>query len=210
MSLHVAKPPGENLRIIREALVDLFNYPQMVEDIIGEIDTRRLRLAVPHQVYFVGLLDAAEGHVLSSAELVAWRYILDDGERALAAVEVGCSPSGENLEFSHINEGPYVEATVQGVRLADSLIKESGNDFELRLLNIPSLYIVSLWLFAERSLLIPLPPTVRELESYSVYMEEPFTQIVRDAAWERLRFDEAEDEAGGNTTAEDEGGFLAT
>ncbi len=54
---------------------------------------------------------------------------------------------------------------------AEELDEVREEDFELRLLDIPSLYVVALWLHGARDLIVPLPPTREGLEPYAVYEE---------------------------------------
>src|SRR5439155_13299048 len=95
---------------------------------------------------------------------------------------------GENLKFSHLNQGPFVEETIKGVKYAESLNEVLNNNFELRLLKIPALYIVALWLHAEQDILFPLPPTHHVLKPYSTYNEEEFARALSGPAIERLKF----------------------
>jgi hypothetical protein len=205
MSLSVPRPPAEGLGVIQSALTDLVGYPNTVTRVIGPCDPEHLKLAMPHQVYFTSLSDAANERVLSRAVLTGWRYILHDGERALAAIEIGYGAQGEELEFSHVNDGPFVQATVEGVRLAEERLRDTHTNYELRLLNLPSLYVVSLWLYAEHSLLLPLPPTNRMLIANKFYEEDEFAQVIREAALERLTFSDTEEQIENSARDEDEG-----
>ncbi|WP_062215976.1 hypothetical protein [Streptomyces sp. NBRC 109706] len=99
-----------------------------------------------------------------SARLTGWRYLL-----AREGVSVGtaeCEVTPEGWAFSHFGEGPYIASTERALRLAD----EQPLAYQPRLLSVPELYMLTLWLHpdpdadpatgspAPSDLLIPLAP----------------------------------------------------
>ena len=194
MGLSLPKPPTKGPDIIRTALGSLIDHTSSVAADMAIGGTESLDLSAPHRMYFVGLEDVTNNSILSNAKLIGWRYIILKGDDPMAAAELGVDDSGGGLEFSQINRGPFVGSTVEGVGLAENLDAVRNDTYEPRLLKIPSLYIIALWLHGENSedIIIPLPPTRPELKAYDSYNEEEFTKAIQGAATRRLEFQEEE------------------
>lgn len=95
--------------------------------------------------------------------LVGWRFLIRGAERAVAAADTMLTPDG--WTFSHFFEGPYVAATERALLQAESL----PTAYQPRLLSIPELYMLTLWLHGDTTedgtsapdpadLLVPLAP----------------------------------------------------
>jgi hypothetical protein len=147
-----------------------------------------ISVSAPHRVYFVGADDVAAGKLLGAARLTGWRYIVLAREKPLFAAELSFVAEGKPLEFSHTNAGPYVVGTIKGVRVAEGLEDIRAGDFELRLLEVPSLSLNALWLHAEgRDFLLPMPPAPTELTPYHLYTEEEVLGSLRAPAAKRMQ-----------------------
>ncbi|MFI1889800.1 hypothetical protein [Streptomyces jumonjinensis] len=75
--------------------------------------------------------------------LTGWRFLIRGGERTVAAAETVLTPDG--WTFSHFFEGPYLSSTERALRQAES----TKTPFQPRLLSIPELYMLTLWLHAD-------------------------------------------------------------
>ncbi|MER5972414.1 hypothetical protein ABT112_22200 [Streptomyces sp. NPDC002055] len=96
--------------------------------------------------------------------LAGWRFLIRSGDRAVAAAETMLTPDG--WAFSHFFEGPYVASTELALRQAEALTAP----YQPRLLSVPELYMLTLWLHgdagadagkgrpAPSDLLVPLAP----------------------------------------------------
>ncbi|MFJ6185297.1 hypothetical protein [Streptomyces sp. NPDC092295] len=96
--------------------------------------------------------------------LAGWRFLIRSGEHAVAAADTMLTADG--WAFSRFFEGPYVTATERAVRQAESL----GIAYQPRLLSVPELYMLTLWLHgdteadastgtpAPADILVPLAP----------------------------------------------------
>ncbi|MGA5169760.1 MULTISPECIES: hypothetical protein [Streptomyces] len=96
--------------------------------------------------------------------LAGWRFLIRGGERPVAAADTVLTPDG--WAFSHFFEGPYLASTERAVRQAESM----GTRYQPRLLSVPDLYMLTLWLHgdtgadpatgapAPADLLVPLAP----------------------------------------------------
>jgi hypothetical protein len=96
--------------------------------------------------------------------LAGWRFLIHSGDRAVAAAETMLTPDG--WAFSHFFEGPYVPSTELALRQAEAIT----GSFQPRLLSVPELYMLTLWLHGDTTadaagghpeptdLLVPLAP----------------------------------------------------
>lgn len=75
--------------------------------------------------------------------LAGWRFLIRSADRAVAAAETMLTPDG--WTFSHFFEGPYLASTERALRQAESM----RTPFQPRLLSIPELYMLTLWLHGD-------------------------------------------------------------
>ncbi|MEV6105291.1 hypothetical protein AB0M28_11335 [Streptomyces sp. NPDC051940] len=116
----------------------------------------------PLPVHIMDGVSAAGGPPCT--RLGGWRFQLRGRDQLVAAAEAGLTPDG--WAFSHFVEGPYVTSTERALRQVESLPAL----FQARLLSIPELYMLTLWLHADTAsdgltgrpapddLLVPLAP----------------------------------------------------
>jgi hypothetical protein len=107
------------------------------------------------------------------ARLSGWRFLLHapagsgrDGAPSPAVGAAEAVLTADGWAFAHWCEGPYVHSAERGVREAEAL----PGDFQPRLLSLPQLYMLTLWLHRDpgadpalgapgpADLLIPLAP----------------------------------------------------
>ncbi|ATZ27951.1 hypothetical protein ACFZBM_32435 [Streptomyces lavendulae] len=166
MPLHVPPAPAPALRSVLAAL----GSPTAVH----EAHTPSLRqlqgpvtAELPLPVHVLDRLDGSgrpAGGRPPRTRLTGWRFLIRSGDRFVAAADTRLTPDG--WAFSHFFEGPYVAATERALRQAESL----GKNYQPRLLSVPELYMLTLWLHgavgadaaaglpAAADLLVPLAP----------------------------------------------------
>ncbi|MFD3722664.1 hypothetical protein [Streptomyces sp. NPDC058674] len=166
MPLHVPPAPAPALRSVLAAL----GSPAAVH----EAHTPALRtlqgpmtaeLPLPlHVLDRLNTSTLAVGGRPPRTRLTGWRFLIRSGDRYVAAADTRLTADG--WAFSHFFEGPYVAATERALRQAESL----GNAYQPRLLSVPELYMLTLWLHgavgadasaglpAGEDLLVPLAP----------------------------------------------------
>jgi len=100
----------------------------------------------------------------AATRLAGWRFLIHCGDRAVAAADTMLTPDG--WAFSHFFEGPYIASTERALRQAEAM----KQPYQPRLLSVPSLYMLTLWLHGESAadaatghpaatdLLVPLAP----------------------------------------------------
>lgn len=160
MPLHVPPAPAPALRTVLTAL----GSPTAVH----EARTPALRTAqdtaVPELPLPVHVLDQITPAGVSATRLAGWRFLIRSGDRAVAAAETRLTPDG--WAFSHFFEGPYIASTERALSQAEAL----QQPYQARLLSLPGLYMLTLWLHgdctadgaeghpAATDLLVPLAP----------------------------------------------------
>ncbi|MCX5588098.1 hypothetical protein ACFV0H_17025 [Streptomyces erythrochromogenes] len=174
MPLHVPPAPAPALRSVLAAL----GSPTAVHEahtpalraIQGPL-TAELPLPV-HVLDRLNLSDLASAGRPPRTRLVGWRFLIRSGDRHVAAADTRLTPDG--WTFSHFFEGPYVAATERALRQAELL----GTSYQPRLLSVPELYMLTLWLHgavgadaaaglpAGEDLLVPLAPAPPGIAAY--------------------------------------------
>ncbi|MGH4035696.1 hypothetical protein ACQB60_43130 [Actinomycetota bacterium Odt1-20B] len=160
MPLHVPPAPAPALRSVLAAL----GSPTAVR----EARTPSLRTAQgpvsPELPLPVHVLDRITAAGTSPTRLAGWRFLIHCGDRAVAAADTMLTPDG--WAFSHFFEGPYVASTERALRHAETTLAA----YQPRLLSVPELYMLTLWLHADctddgatgrlapTDLLVPLAP----------------------------------------------------
>ncbi|MEU8437346.1 hypothetical protein AB0F18_31500 [Streptomyces sp. NPDC029216] len=174
MPLHVPPAPAPALRSVLAAL----GSPTAVH----EAHTPALRAIqgpmtaeLPLPVHVLDRLSmsgrGADGRP-PRTRLTGWRFLIRSGDRFVAAADTRLTPDG--WTFSHFFEGPYVAATERALRQAEQL----GKSYQPRLLSVPELYMLTLWLHgavgadaaaglpAAADLLVPLAPAPPGIAPY--------------------------------------------
>ncbi|MEE1768170.1 hypothetical protein PUR34_08270 [Streptomyces sp. JV185] len=161
MPLHVPPAPVPALRSVLTAL----GSPTAVR----EARTPALRSAQeplsPELPLPVHVLERIGPNGLAPAtRLAGWRFLIRTPEQAVAAADTMLTPDG--WAFSHFFEGPYIASTEFALRQAETVTAP----YQPRLLSIPELYMLALWLhgdieadasggaLAPADLLVPLAP----------------------------------------------------
>ncbi|MGW1236783.1 hypothetical protein [Streptomyces californicus] len=161
MPLHVLPAPAPALRSVLAAL----GSPTAVR----EARTSALRSVqgplspeLPLPVHVLGR--ASTDGTAPLTHLAAWRFLIRSEGRPVAAADTVLTPDG--WTFSHFFEGPYLASTELAVRQAET----SAAPWQARLLSIPELYMIALWLhgdteadpaggvLAPTDVLVPLAP----------------------------------------------------
>lgn len=140
MPLHVPPAPAPALRSVLAAL----GSPTAVR----EARTPALRSAEgplsPELPLPVHVLDRiGPGGLAPATRLAAWRFLIRSAEQPVAAADTMLTPDG--WAFSHFFEGPYIASTELALRQAETVTTH----YQPRLLSIPELYMLALWLHGD-------------------------------------------------------------
>jgi hypothetical protein len=164
--LRPSEAPSAALDIVREATRSIVAGRRAGTANLRAADPEGLTFETATQVFVLGASDLTSGAGLGSARPVAWRYVVRDGGRLLATADAAAR--GRSHSFSHVNEGPFAQATVEALGTAERLPELREGLFERRLLEVPALFSISLWLHdpdaAQRDVVVPLAPAPPGLE----------------------------------------------
>jgi len=170
VTLRPAEPSPEIVQAVRSHLSELAARPQFQERRLAQAEPSRLELAVPHDVYTLGLDELSAGASLWDAQVVGQRFLVVDGDTPVSSAEV--TPGGGGFQA---NEGPFVAATLAAIEEAERDPDLTDGRYELRVLRIPALYLMALWLKdddGDGDLVIPLAPAPEPLEPKRRYQPD--------------------------------------
>lgn len=181
MSIKPSSPPSEALNSLQNGLGQIRTMP-------GAAPARGFAAALsdghephwdeglPHQAYNLGLDAINSGQGLAAAQPVGWRFLLGQpSQDPTVAAEVSHA-SGQH-EFAGLNRGPFVAQTLSAMKKAELDSEVRDGDFEPRLLRVPALYVVALWLKERttgKDILIPLDPAPPSLTPGRHYTANEF------------------------------------
>ncbi|MFE7312109.1 hypothetical protein ACFU7T_03190 [Streptomyces sp. NPDC057555] len=168
MPLHVPPAPEPALRSVLSAL----GSPTAVREApAAALRTHQGPLSPDHPLPVHVWADISQAGP-PRTRLAGWRFLVRGGERAVAAAEARLTADG--WAFSHFCDGPYVAATERALLQAESLTAP----YQPRLLSVPELYMLTLWLHHDLSaagadgmpapgdLLVPLAPAPPGIASH--------------------------------------------
>jgi hypothetical protein len=160
MAFIAPKPPQQALDAMHSTFLDLSRNRAFRTPALRNA-TGPLQLAEPQQVFTLDLSDLVAGKGLDAARPTGWRYLVQEGDNVLASAETVVGPRGEQV-FSAFNEGRFVDSSAKAMRAAREFPEVGQGGFELRLLNVPGLYVLALWFHetqGQGDLLQPLAPS---------------------------------------------------
>ncbi len=150
-------------------------------DRVPEVD-----VALP--TYNLGLEELAREKDIRKAKEVGWRYLLKENREVIASVDVH-TKKDERPAFAQTNEGPFVRGVSNALVKVKEVDEAQRRDFEPRVLTIPALHIVALWLKdenGEEDLIMPIEPTPPPLVTGKAMPAREFLDIVSRKAAELL------------------------
>ncbi|NUP47011.1 MAG: hypothetical protein HOW97_06790 [Catenulispora sp.] len=177
MPLHLPGPPADLPDRVMTKLHAFADGAKFTTPALREARKDHLSLSAPHQVFTMGLDDVAAGGGLDRARPVGWRFLIQEDGHPVASAETTQGPDGTD-EVSHFNEGPFVGATDQAMTAVRTLPQLQATGFDLRLLRIPSVYMMALWLHSpDADMLVPLAPSPIGKEGKPVPVAEFFAEL---------------------------------
>lgn len=192
MPLHLPGPPRGVSDAVSSTLGDLAGRGHHSSEALRTATPDQLNVSTPHQVFTMGLDDLASGAGLHRARPVGWRQLVESDGQPVATIETTLADDGVTHVPSHLNEGPFVKATADAVAAVRGLPQLEAEDFELRVLRIPAVYLMALWLHSPRTdLLMPLAPSPVGREGQLVPAAEVLSEL-SPTARSRLSADQPE------------------
>src|SRR5215471_8534737 len=146
MPLHLPDPPKGVADNVRSTARQFAGSDHHSLKALRAAKPDHVDVATPHQVFTMGVDDLTSGAGLDRARPVGWRHLVEEDGKPIASSETTLAQDGTTHVPSHLNEGPFVSATAEAVTAAEALPQVAGADFDLRLLRVPALYFMALWL----------------------------------------------------------------
>jgi hypothetical protein len=165
MPLHVPQVPQQAAQTVQSAFQAHVEQGKLRLPSLRNA-TGPLELTQPHPIFNLDLADLAAGKGLEAAKPAGWRYLVQQGDNVLASAETALAPTGTEHVFSSFNEGGFVKSTAEAIRTAYALPQVNQGQFELRLLRVPALYVMALWIHdpgKNSDVLVPLEPSPTDL-----------------------------------------------
>jgi hypothetical protein len=191
MPISTPTPPREIFDAVRSSFQELASKRGFGTPALRQADPRRLAVSDPHGVYTLGLRDIVDKREPADAQFVGWRWLVQEGQRTIASAEVGAGPyAGHGA--SEINEGPFVRSSAEALEAAEKLPETRDRSYEPRLLKIPAVYLVALWLHPDDGddLFVVLPPAPYDLKPDEPYRWPALQRLLAPHARTRLEFDD--------------------
>jgi hypothetical protein len=184
MGLIISDAPPESLAALRDSLNELAARGSFGDRGLREARPEQISATVPHRVFNLTLDGALQGNI-EDARATGWRYLLALDERVLASAETRFE--GGREVFSHVNVGPFVSGTVDALAVAERIADADERQLELRLLNVPALYLMSVWLQpseedTDDGVFVPIEPAPPGFEANRAYDRDEFAEALRVAA----------------------------
>lgn len=170
MAIHISPGPAKGIKIVQRNFAPVLNEMGVIDAAPRRARTRARRIDSPWPVFSSSLEDvlASNGRLLKAARRTSWQYVVFEGDRVVALAEVAHKRS---LRYASQQSAELANAVLETVQKAKELATRS--DYELRILRVPDLYLLAVWLHAPNSdLLIPVSPFTDVLGDGTVFTEE--------------------------------------
>ena len=144
MTVVARSEPAEGRRIVNDALALRMRRAPSLPPLCGFP-----RIGVPLPVYHLSRKEAALGDPVSTAKMIGWRYAVVGG--TLPGVASLKEEAGV-LSYAGLTHGTAVERLLDAAVLAEDTLGSAAEEFEPRVIEIPSLRLYALWLFGRSGL----------------------------------------------------------
>jgi hypothetical protein len=193
-------PPGGEA-VLAANVTDILRAKRVPHGMKTEMHPEEVAHSEPHPVYVATLDDLASGKLLDAAKQTSWRYLLVHSDAAVGEAELGArrrgakgakSAKGSELEFLGLTHGPFTGATVDALHAAERLPQIAKADYEMRLLKVPAVYLVALWLHGKaEDILIPMGQPPGGLKKNKAYTEAGVIRALRATVVRTKEFQDA-------------------
>lgn len=180
-------PPGAD-EAVQAALQQFAGVPEERLNALAGSSPAELAPTVPHPVFNLGLDQltsaggASAGTALAATQPTGWRYLLCQADQVVASAETFTDAAGGS-QFSNFNQGPFVASTATALQVAEALPATTDGSYELRLLHVPALYTMAVWLHGDgdNDIFIPLDASP-DIEPNRPYPAAEFLGIMAEKA----------------------------
>lgn len=182
----VKEPPGTSDMFAR-AMQIVRREPNKFSAMGGALERGSISRALPHPVFTIPLDKIADG--LRAARESGMRLLLTSGEDVVGAFSMGMDPARDKPTLQAVtHEGPFVGGVEAALRVAESEQGRKSPSYQLRLLQVPALHLLSLWLHGDNdNLFVPVNRASTPLEPNHLYTEQEFFEPLPVAAYQSAR-----------------------
>jgi len=187
MAIHMTPCPEEGATVVERNLVlpdGDTNLMMMNAEERGERAGRaRPRITERYAVFSAQLEDVLpDGRGLLQADRpTSWQYVVRDRNGVIVALsEVA---NGTPCQYASQQSPVVAEAVLKAIQDAEKLDAVKQSDYELRILRVPELYLLAVWLHAPNDdVLLPVRPFTRILGDGSSFTEKQVVAALRPLA----------------------------
>jgi len=201
MAIIVRNAPRRGAALLAAHVIDLVRERKVPGGMPMEMRPEELAHSEPHPVFIATLDDLAAGKLLGAARQTSWRYLLVQRDMAVGEAELGVArrgargAKGKELEFLGLTHGPFAGATIEALTAAEALPQVAKADYELRLLKVPAVYLVAIWLHGgKEDILIPMGDPPGGLKNNKPYSEAEVIGALREVVLRAKQFQDAYEE----------------
>ena len=186
------KAPEGGVELISRHVGKILQDHAPFEALMKSAKAEDLSLAEPHQIYVVDLDAIAAGKLLSAATLVGWRYLIVQGNDAVSEAEHSEPEAEGAAEFLGLYKSRFANETLNAIHAVEGSPKLAKQDYELRYLKVPALYLAAIWLAREgKDLIVPLDPAPDGLKANVPISEEAVLKALRPLAGKTVKFEKS-------------------
>jgi hypothetical protein len=194
MPIIIRDSPARIAELICIYIIELAQARQVPPWDPVEVRIEDLSQSDPHPVFVAPLAALVKGRLLEAAQQTGWRVLLVQGEQPVAEVELSGksqrgAKGGSALKVISLTRGPFTEATIEALSVAEKLPRVAKAKYELRFLKAPAVYFAALWLHREKQdVLIPMVDPPGGLKKNRAYSEEQVIKALRGIAQQNQSF----------------------
>lgn len=152
---------------------------------------------IPHKIYDVNIYDLADGGDLSTAEQVAWRYIIKDANGHDHVAEIGINEVLDEHNLHFINTGRHVNNFLAIYERLHDHEHVEDKDYEIHMVRISPVFVLAVWLKGvdhSHEFFIPVAPVNNKFEANKTYSYEEFLSLLQEVSREYLRIEDPADD----------------
>jgi hypothetical protein len=149
LTIRLPDAPSNGHRVIAEALADIGAHPILAN--LGAKPEAQASKAI--RVFTVALEDCSRAGLFDAARPTGWRYIVTVGGEVFIA-DLG-EVTANGPEFQGLTRGGLARRLAVALAAAETAAGTETAVSELRLLEIPAVYISAIWLHGDRDRFIP-------------------------------------------------------
>jgi hypothetical protein len=170
--------PKQAAAVLGPALEHLLRPAGPQPSAARRVGPRRIPSATqPLRLFRLRLQDIKNAAFTRKAKPVGWRYLIVD-RAPVAVADVAQKASAGALSFNSLIHGPLAQDLARACNLAEKHLSRVRGRYEVRVLDIPALSVVALWLHgADSDAFIPLLDA-----SGRVRIDPRFAEKVEEAA----------------------------